>query len=353
MVVSHCKTVELSGVEAKLLLWAVSFILGMAVASWIFLREIRKQANFLANRSSSSGSRVKVHLPGKSWKFFARAINDALDAVQQSHVKEMRRSRELQEDICAISHDMKTPLAGARGYIQLGQRELSEDECRANAYLCSAIERVDAAAALLDTLSAYVQTQDPDRKYRFEPTPLLPLVIEVLTDQLAELENRGWEPDVHFMDESIRVMADRAALKRILTNLVTNALRYGVSAPAIEETGSDKTWELRISNRVNNADGIDPTMLFHRFYRGDPSRGTRGTGLGLSIAKTLANDMGFDLDASVSADESRPADTEEQKAEGEMGQAGGTITFILKQTKHGGESGLTPIATTRGFSAAE
>lgn len=333
--------------DIAVLACAIFFIAGVFLALTICMREVRRQADFLASRSASSGSRVRVHLPGKSWKLLAFAINDALDAVQQSHIDEMRRSRDLQEDIAAISHDMKTPLAGARGYIQLGQREIGRNAEKANVYFGSAIERVDAAAALLDTLSVYVQTQDPDRKYHFESIPLLPLVIEVLTNQLAELEKRGWEPVVNFSDESICIMADRTALKRILTNLVTNALRYGVSAPRIEETKLGNSWQLSISNAVGSVEGIDPSLLFHRFYRGDPSRGTRGTGLGLSIAKTLATDMDFALDAKVTSAEAGAKIGEDWETDSTVAPYGGTITFVLKQAQCSSGGSLTPSAALK------
>ena len=81
------------------------------------------------------------------------------------------------------------------------------------------------------------------------PLAVMPVLAEVLTGQFPAFEERGWEPLVDFPDESLVVEADSEALARMFENLVSNALRYGTSAPSIVQRGRSLTF----SNKVPNA----------------------------------------------------------------------------------------------------
>lgn len=100
------------------------------------------------------------------------------------------------------------------------------------------------------------------------------MLADVLTGQFPAFEERGWEPLVDFPDESLVVEADSEALARMFENLVSNALRYGASAPSIVQRGRSLTF----SNKVPDPAAIDVNRLFERFYRADVARAQGGAG---------------------------------------------------------------------------
>ena len=108
------------------------------------------------------------------------------------------------------------------------------------------------------------------------------------------------------MDCPAQIVADRAALERVIVNLMQNASRYAASYLAIEN--------MVVSGQVvttfeNDAEGLtEETIahLFDRFYTGDATRAGGGTGLGLTIAKELTERMGGALTAQLIGS-SRPA----------------------------------------------
>ena len=207
----------------------------------------------------------------------------------------MRTSRlsEFQRDLASLSHDIRTPLMGAKGYLRLAQDE--GDEAGRARRLAAAEARLDDMGALLDQLFAYAQANDPDLALDLVPVAVLPALADVLVGQFPAFERRGWEPRVDFEDEALSADADAEALARIFENLVANALRHGAAAPVIEQRGGCVTF----ANLVADPAAIDIDRLFERFYQGGGARSSAGAGLGLAIVSQLAAALGATVAASL------------------------------------------------------
>lgn len=276
----------------------VGLVAGIAIGAAAYGRQMRRMARFLRERPAGSNARLGVELPGEASRELARAINAQLDAIQAERIDAMTKAQEFQRDLSSLAHDVRTPLMGAQGHIQLAMTEnLSADDER---HLRAALRRLDDMRGLLDQLFAYARANDPDRTLDLEPIAVQPLVAEVLVGHYPEFENLGWEPIVDFDDERFTLEADRTALRRIIDNLVTNALRHGSGAPTITQHGNALAFSNPIS--ADAAAGIDPARLFDRFYQADDSRGKRGSGLGLAVAQSLARAMHLRLTAALVRD---------------------------------------------------
>lgn len=207
----------------------------------------------------------------------------------------LRRQREFQRDLASLSHDVRTPLMGAKGYVRLAQdaRERPDGEEAVARHLAAAEARLDDMGALLDQLFAYAQASDPDLALDLRPVRVLPLLADVLVGHYPAFDERGWEPQVDFEDEALATDADPEALARIFENLVGNALRHGASTLAVRQRGRVVTF----ANEVADPSALDVTRLFERFYRADASRSASGAGLGLAVSASLAEAMGMRLSA--------------------------------------------------------
>ncbi|NEG88569.1 sensor histidine kinase [Bifidobacterium aerophilum] len=290
----------------------VGLIAGIAIGAAVYGREMRRMAGFLRDRPAGSNARLGVELPGGASRELARAINAQLDEIQAERIAAMSKTQEFQRDLSSLAHDVRTPLMGAQGHIQLamGDAGVSEDAATDGAagmrssgddgrerHLKAALQRLDDMRGLLDQLFAYARANDPDRTFDLESVAVQPLVAEVLVGHYPEFEERGWEPTVAFDDERFVLEADRTALRRIVDNLVTNALRHGSGAPTVAQHGDAVTFSNPISDEA--AADIDPDRLFDRFYQADDSRGKRGSGLGLAVAQSLARSMRLNLAADI------------------------------------------------------
>lgn len=279
-----------------IILLVVGLGMGALLVGTRYLGELRRIARFLRGRDPQSNARVTAGgAPGVT--DLADAVNAELDRSAQAHIEALRHQQEFQRDLSALSHDIRTPLMGAKGYLQLARDE--GDPAQRARHLDAAAARIDATTELLDQLFAYTKSTDPDLALKMEPVALKPFVEEILLGQYPAFEERGWEPQVTFEDATATLEADREALARILTNLVVNALRHGSSAPSIFQRTENGRVLLGISNTVEDPTAIDPDRLFDRFYQADSARGAKGSGLGLSVAANLARAMGMELSAEL------------------------------------------------------
>ncbi|MDM8245648.1 HAMP domain-containing sensor histidine kinase [Collinsella tanakaei] len=279
-----------------IILLVVGLGMGALLVGTRYLGELRRIARFLRGRDPQSNARVTAGgAPGVT--DLADAVNAELDRSAQAHIEALRHQQEFQRDLSALSHDIRTPLMGAKGYLQLARDE--GDPAQRARHLDAAAARIDTTTELLDQLFAYTKSTDPDLALKMEPVALKPFVEEILLGQYPAFEERGWEPQVTFEDATATLEADREALARILTNLVVNALRHGSSAPSIFQRTENGRVLLGISNTVEDPTAIDPDRLFDRFYQADSARGAKGSGLGLSVAANLARAMGMKLSAEL------------------------------------------------------
>ena len=270
-------------------------VAGVALAALVYERQLRRLARSLRERDAHSNTRLTVEAPGRGFAELAAAVNGQLDAAREERVEALRRQREFQRDLASLSHDVRTPLMGAKGYVRLAQdaRERPDGEETVARHLAAAEARLDDMGALLDQLFAYAQASDPDLALDLRPVRVLPLLADVLVGHYPAFDERGWEPQVDFEDEALATDADPEALARIFENLVGNALRHGASTLAVRQRGRVVTF----ANEVADPSALDVTRLFERFYRADASRSASGAGLGLAVSASLAEAMGMRLSA--------------------------------------------------------
>ena len=278
---------------------ALGLAIGAALVVACYATELGRQARFLARRERLSNARLTCgsRLPGMVG--MVDAVNSEIDAADAERVRALRAADEFSRGLSALSHDVRTPLTGARGYLQLALGEV--DPARRDAQLAAADARLAAMAGLLDELFSYARAADPDTPLDLGPVALRPVLEQVLLGHYPEFEERGWEPELACGD--VMVEADAEALSRIVENLVANALRHGsgplsVRARAAGAPGGEKDGvAVDFSNPVPDPSAIEADRLFERFYQADASRATAGSGLGLSVAAKLAEAQGMSLSA--------------------------------------------------------
>lgn len=270
--------------------------LGLAVQLVRSERELRSIARFLAERTSHSNARVTIGVHTRGFVRLGQAVNRLLDRQQGEHVAAEEAKRNLERGLTYLSHDIRTPLTGARGYAQLLGEET--DEALRARYLEAVDRRLIDVGNLLDQLYVYARVQDPEYRIERETVDANRLLADALVSLYAQFDEKGWAPEVDLADEQLTVRANADALTRIFRNLATNALRYGCDAPRVCQRGAAITF----SNRVANPEAIDPARLFERFYQGDAARSGEGSGLGLSIVAHLAKALGISVEARFDGD---------------------------------------------------
>ena len=277
-------------------LGVLCLLLAVALAGYVAAteRQMRALADALAVRGRDL-RRVRLRFPTRAARALAQEANGLIDEADAARLEAAEERRELQRNLATFSHDVRTPLAGAQGYLQLyavAESDEERSEC-----VAAAIERLGVMRVLVDQLFEYAKAVSDDRELARAPVEVADVLGECLAELYPSFVERGWAPEVA-ADEAVEVLADREALTRIVENVLGNCLRHGSGAPRIELRG-ENGFALSISNEAEGLETLDASRLFERFYRGDAARSTGGSGLGLSIAADLARAMGMSLEATV------------------------------------------------------
>lgn len=282
------------------LMLVIGVLAGALITTAAYAPELRRISRLLDARRdgrASANARITMgaHAPGVAE--LAEAINRELDCAMRSHIDGMRAQRDFQRDLSALSHDIRTPLTGAKGYLQLAADEA--DPALKRRRIDAAVERINRTSELLDALFSYTKASDPDLVLNAEPIDMREIVEQCLLGHYPDFERLGWEPVVTGTGAPRITEADRQAMGRIVENLVANALRHGSGAPELRIATAPEQTILSISNPIDRPDELDVEHLFDRFYRADSARRGGGSGLGLATSAKLAEAMGMSLEAKV------------------------------------------------------
>ena len=269
--------------------------LGIAVLRLLSYRaQMLEMARILEETPAESNLCLTVRMPGAVPRRLCQAVNKRLEEGRQLRLETQERERELKYTMACISHDIRTPLAGAMGYLQL----LEGEPDRQAEYLDIVKKRLEELEELLDELFLYTRLQSGSLPLECEETAALPPLWDALAEFYPQLEAAGVTPELQFDRENMTVWANPEALGRIYRNLIANALHHGGGGLAV--SGGDG--RLCFSNRLLPGSRPDPERLFDRFYQSGPARAKGGTGLGLSIVRELMERMGGQASARITDD---------------------------------------------------
>lgn len=257
--------------------------------------QMLEMARLLEETPAESNVRLTVRMESKAARRLCRAMNERLEAGRALRQETLRGERELKYTLACISHDIRTPLAGALGYLQL----LDGEPERQAEYLDIVRRRLAELEELLDSLFLYTRLQGGALPLECGKTAALPPLWDALAELYPQLEAAGIRPDLRFQEEAMEVWASPEALGRIYRNLLANVLRHGGGGLTV----SAREGEIRFSNPLGPGPRPDPDHLFDRFYQGSPARGAGGAGLGLAIVRELMEQMGGRASARIAGNE--------------------------------------------------
>jgi two-component system sensor histidine kinase KdpD len=197
--------------------------------------------------------------------------------------------------LSAVSHDLRTPLAGIKASVtSLLQEDVEWTPEARREFLATIDEETDRLNALVGNLLDMSRLQAG--ALEISPTPVG--LEEVVPAALRSLGAGDDALQVDVPESLPRVLADPGLLERALANLIQNALRYSPqTAPARVTAGVvDGVVDIRVSDRGPGVAEADRPRLFRPFQRlGDSGQG-EGIGLGLAVAKGFVEAMGGEIE---------------------------------------------------------
>lgn len=264
------------------LIWLVTAaafsIAGAAVIAGLINRPLR-QLSFAASRVRE-GDFDASRLDEQAATSEIREVNIGFNRMAQQLAK-IEQDRAVM--LAGISHDLRTPLARLRL-----ETELSVADIDAREHMASDIAQLDA---IIDKFLDYARPDHVDLR-----TVSLNQVIESCIYAVGDEVNMRINVDI---EKDLRVLADEVELRRVISNLLENARRYGktpTTGIAVVDIAAKQRGDWVLLKVRDHGMGVAPDSLANLtkpFYRGDAARtAATGAGLGLSIVEKTIQRLG-------------------------------------------------------------
>ncbi|MBL7833629.1 MAG: two-component sensor histidine kinase [Cyclobacteriaceae bacterium] len=273
--------------------FSVSYILTFSILELLIFREINKIYKLidkLKKRELHSLDRQKPNTLNPLEKINEEIFSFA--ELKQKEIDELRKLEAFRKEFIAdISHELKTPIFAAQGFVHTLLDGAVNDKAVRGNFLKKAARSLDGLDALVQDLLTLSHIETKQIKMHFETIDLYELTQEVFEQLEDKAEERKISLKLQGSKNKAIVYADWQRITQVITNLVSNAIKHSFEGG--EVTVSFDVGKKNVTTHVrDHGEGIAEehlTRIFERFYRVDKSRSREkgGTGLGLAIVKHI------------------------------------------------------------------
>ncbi|MGG6448253.1 sensor histidine kinase [Pseudobacillus badius] len=222
-------------------------------------------------------------------------INRLLDYNQKVFADYAKTKDSLRKMISNMSHDLKTPLTVILGYVEKIKLEEKLNEEEKEMIILRLHEKVLGIIALLNQFFDLVKLESDDYAIPLSKVSINEICRKTVLEFYDLLLSKGLQVEIEIPEQNFYILGNENALNRILSNLISNSIRYGndggVFGLTLREEGGDIAVE--IWDKGKGIAEVHQDRVFDRLYTLDDARNPRfqGSGLGLSISKRLIEAM--------------------------------------------------------------
>lgn len=239
------------------------------------------------------GIRMLPYVAGAVWYCWivTGQVNHLLEEEKEHQLDYERKRNLLLSD---IAHDIKTPITTICGYSKALAEGVVQEEKR-QTYLDTIYSKSMRMDELVTLLFEYVKLGSEGYVLDRQPCNLAEVLRECVALVYAEFEEGRMDVVLEIPEENVPYEIDRLQMSRAISNLLTNAARYGKAGGRVLVRLQDE-----VITVADDGEPIDPAFaehIFEPFARGDKARSTKGgTGLGLGIAAQIVKMHGGRLE---------------------------------------------------------
>ncbi|MFQ1702613.1 sensor histidine kinase [Loktanella agnita] len=217
------------------------------------------------------------------------------DQTASEEAGKMRR-----DFVANVSHELRTPLTALLGFIETLGGAARDDPAARDRFLGIMAREASRMTRLVDDLLSLSRVEEDERVRPREHVDLGALLSSVIKGLEPQAEAAGVAVSLNLNSPAEMVPGDAGQLVQVFTNLIENAIKYGVSGKAVDISLQARRHhprlrgegvEITVSDQGEGIASHHIARLTERFYRVDNhrSREVGGTGLGLAIVKHIVN----------------------------------------------------------------
>jgi len=269
------------------------------IALSIHCIQLRREINNITlqlNEVKDINTNLLIHSKTGTADQLINEINSLLRKIRDIRADYSRKSHELEQMMTNISHDLRTPLTSAMGYINLIQNaDLSETEkSRELDIVGRRLVRLEELINSFFELSQIVSSGKEPKKTEIN---LISVLEESIVHYYDDYCNQGRLIDLECEYRKLMFFSNQNMLMRIFDNLISNALKHGNGDLKIN-VKSTENLQITFTNEYSSAD-MNIEHIFDEFYTTDISRTKGNTGLGLAISKQFTELLGGNIQANL------------------------------------------------------
>ena len=242
------------------------------------IKEIEESISFII--SSDTNALITISSNDKDLKKLSTVLNKDLKKLRELEIKYNQGNQELNRSITNISHDLRTPLTAIRGYLDLF--DLKGLNKKQQEYLIYIDSKVKDLIFLTEQLFDFSSGIDNENNFEKENIYVNQVLEDVICSYYELFKQNNITPVVNITKQKIIRYVNEIMLKRILENIISNAIKYSEDnfVISLKDNG-----DLEFSNKTKLIDRTSLGKIFDRFYTVENAK--KSTGIGLSIAKQL------------------------------------------------------------------
>ena len=275
---------------AQIIAWILAFLVSSVLTRQILkpIKKMRTAAKKIA--SGNFGERIPITSQDEIGQ-----LAESFNSMTQS-LDELERMRS--SFISDVSHELRTPMTIISGFVE-GILDGTIPEEEKGKYLGIVLNEVKRLSRLVNDLLESSRLEQGKIKIEKKNVDMNRLATECIIAYEQRLTEKKINVNLELDEELCFAFADKDAIKRVLINLIDNAIKFTPEGGDIEITTEKNGGKVLVSVK-NSGEGISKEELRHiweRFYKSDKSRGIdkKGVGLGLHIVKTIISQHGGEI----------------------------------------------------------
>lgn len=277
--------------------WMIVILSIIIVLSFLYFFALKKEIKRITKEIKTikvSSSNALLHTEKASFLLIdeIEEINSLLEEMRQNRIDYEKKKDNLQNMMTNISHDLRTPLTSALGYLDMiiHSHLMKEEKEQSLDIVFQRLKRLE------ELIEEFFELSKMNSNVQLEDVNMISVLEECIAHYYEDYkcENR----EVIFITNQPKIMffSNRMMLSRIFDNLISNALKHSTGNLEIEVKQKKKI-TITFTNEFDNQE-LELDKIFEQFYTVDISRTEGNTGLGLAIAKEFTERLNGTITAS-------------------------------------------------------
>lgn len=280
-----------------LLIIILLIIIIIVLSSYLFIikKELKRISKCISeNKNRDSNTLIHQEISLKELAAVINEINELIQEVKKNEINNEQKNKKLKKMMINISHDLRTPLTSALGYIDIIlnsniTREEKENKLRIIE------ERLKRLEELINSFFEFSKAVSEEELPKLSAMNIIALLEESIARYYEDYNNKGRKIEFSSSIRKYKLLSNKEMLIRIFDNLISNAYKHSDGDLKIEIENT-KHLKIIFTNLLLHLD-LDIDHIFDEFYTIDISRTKGNTGLGLAIVKEFTEQLGGNISA--------------------------------------------------------